>query len=69
MRTINAYTDISLVILVVGIISLVDSSGSMLESVTEFLNFDISLSYALYIWKLGLLDMKSLTYIFCHWDS
>lgn len=69
MFTISAHADIRLVILVVSILSLVDSSGSTLESVSELLNVDTSLSYAVFFWKSVLLDIKSLTHIYCHWDS
>lgn len=48
MFTISAHADIRLVILVVSILSLVDSSGSTLESVSELLNVDTSLSYAVF---------------------
>lgn len=46
---INAYVDISVVILFARILSLVDSLGSAHESSPEFLNVGNSLSYALYI--------------------
>lgn len=65
MLTISAYGDISLDILLESFNRFI---RKCLWEHSEFFSVNNGLSYALYIWKPVLLDIKSLIHIFCHWD-